>query len=123
MINSAASRRTIVTVAVVVAGMRLWMQVRGKTTTPFGEWAVGWGALFFILSLYSEIAPQGAAMFSLVIATADVVKNGTSLFTDISSTITGAEKPGSSPAPVFSPAPFVGTANTTNSSNTSGKVS
>lgn len=121
MISSAGSRRTIVTVAVVVAGIRLWMQVRGKTTTPFGEWAVGWGALFFILSLYSEIAPQGAAMFSLIVATADVVKNGTSLFTDVSSVVTGAEKQGSST--VLSPTPFSGPASTTNSSNTSAKVS
>ncbi len=82
----------LLTAAMIIAGIRMWNQLRGKTKTPFREWAVGWGALFFMLSLLSEIAPGAAGSFALMIAFTDFLVNGVSLTTDISKVVTGAEK-------------------------------
>ena len=55
--SRAAGRNALLTSAMIVAGIRMWNQLRGKTKTPFSEWAIGWGATFFILSVMSEVAP------------------------------------------------------------------
>lgn len=102
----------VVTAAIIVAGLRLWMQVRGKTKTPFGEWAIGWGALFLILSLMSEAAPGGAGMLALIVVVGDVLANGATLMTDVEGAITGAEKG----QPILTPAPFSSTPTAGNSS-------
>lgn len=86
-----SARSALITAAMVVAGIRLWMQIRGKTTTPFAEWVVGWGALFFVLALLSEVAPTAAASLALLVLVADFLKNGVSLTGDISSIVTGSE--------------------------------
>jgi hypothetical protein len=103
--NNAGGKTALLTSAMLVAGMRLWMQIRGKTTTPFNEWAIGWGATFFILSLVSEASPAGAGALSLVIVLADFLKNGVALTTDISSLVTESEK-GASTSGTFVTAPF-----------------
>lgn len=90
--TAAGSKRALLTSAIIIAGIRLWMQVRGKTKTPFVEWAVGWSALFFILALLSEAAPSAAGALSLVVVTSDFLVNGVSLTDDISSVIQGSEK-------------------------------
>ena len=100
--GAAGGKRMLVTAALLVAGIRMWMQVRGKAKTPFAEWAIGWGALFFLLSIFSEAYPAGAGSLALTIVVGDVLVNGTSLFTDISGAITGAEKG----QPVLAPTPF-----------------
>lgn len=102
--SAAGGKRALLTAALVVAGVRLWMQVRGKTKTPFAEWAIGWGALFFILSLMSEASPQAAGTLALTVVTGDILVNGTSLLTDISGSITSAEKG----TPTLTPTPFAG---------------
>lgn len=101
--SNQGARTALMTSAMLVAGMRLWMQVRGKTTTPFNEWAVGWGATFFVLSLVSEVAPTGAGMLAILVAFADFLKNGVSLTTDLSNVTTGAEG-----GQVLTPTPFTG---------------
>jgi hypothetical protein len=93
--SKAGGRTALITSAMLVAGIRLWLQIRGKTTTPFSQWAIGWGATFFILSLLSEAAPSAAGSLSLVIATSDFLKNGVGLTTDISSLIGNTEAVGS----------------------------
>lgn len=85
----------IITAAIVLGGMRLWLQLRGKTKTPFEEWFIGYGALFFVIALFSEASPGGASMFAWLVVLADFLENGESLTTDISSAIVQAEKPGS----------------------------
>lgn len=98
-------KRWIVTAALIVAGIRLWMQVRGKTKTPFDEWVVGWGALFMLLAIFSETGPAGeqlAAGLAGTVVLGDVLVNGSSLFEDISGAIKGAEKG----QPVLTPSPF-----------------
>lgn len=90
--SAAGGKRALFTAALIVAGIRMWEQLRGTTKTPFPEWAVGWGATFFLLSVLSEMTPQGAGALSLVIVIGDVLVNGQSLFSDVSGAITGAEK-------------------------------
>jgi hypothetical protein len=97
----------LLTSAMIVAGIRLWMQVRGKTKTPFNEWAVGWGATFFFLALLSEVSPQAAGGLSLVVAFSDFLVNGVSLTSDLSSLTVGAEH-----TPILVPTPFAPTAST-----------
>lgn len=99
--SKAGSRKALLTSAMIVAGIRLWLQVRGKTKTPFPEWVMGWGATFFFLSLLSEASPQTAGGLSLVIVTSDFLANGVGLTTDLSSIVTGAEK-----GKVFTDNPF-----------------
>ncbi len=82
----------------------MWMQLRGKTTTPFNEWAIGYGALFIMLSLLSEAVPQGAGMFAALIVVADFLKNGEGLFKDVTGAISGA----ASGQSVFTSNPFSG---------------
>lgn len=114
-------QRALVTSAIVVAGIRLWMQLRGKTKTSLSEWAIGWGVTFFFLSMLSDAFPQGAGALASMIAVGDFLANGTTLFTDISSVVTGSEK-GSS---LFVSNPFGGSTPTasadtgTSSSSTS----
>lgn len=111
--SNAGSKNALLTSAMLVAGIRLWMQLRGKTKTPFNEWVIGWGATFFFLALLSEASPQAAGGLSLVLAFSDFLVNGISLTTDVNSAITQSEtNKGSS---VFVPAPFA-------SQPTSGKV-
>jgi hypothetical protein len=96
-------RTALVTSAMIVAGIRLWTQLRGKAQKkPFSEWAIGWGATFFLLSLMSEVAPTAAGSLSLVIAFSDFLVNGVSLTNDISGLVTGAEQG----QPVFVAQPF-----------------
>lgn len=97
-------QRMIVTAALIVAGIRLWMQMRGKTKTPFPEWAIGWGALFLLLSLGAEISPEASGMLALTVVVGDFLMNGTSLFNDVTSSITDAQKGKG----VFSATPFSG---------------
>lgn len=97
------AKSTLLTAAMLVAGIRLWMQIRGKAKTPFNEWAVGWGATFFVLSLMSEVVPTGAGMLALLVAVGDFLNNGVSLTTDLSSVVTGSEK-----GSVLTPQPFSG---------------
>lgn len=89
--STSGARNALITSALVVAGIRMWMQLRGKTKTPFNEWAIGWGATFFILALLSEAAPTAAGSLSVVIVASDFLVNGVSLTNDISAAVTGTE--------------------------------
>jgi hypothetical protein len=89
--SKAGGRNALITSAMIVAGIRLWNQVRGKTKTPFQEWAIGWGATFFILSILSEAAPTAAGSLSLIVAVSDFLTNAVGLTTDLSGLITGTE--------------------------------
>lgn len=100
----------VLTAAAMVAGIRLWMQVRGKTKTPFAEWAVGWGALFMFLAIASEFVPDAAGPLAGLIVTADVLANGASLFEDVSSVVTGADAGSVLTAEPFAAAPAAATA-------------
>lgn len=100
--SKAGGRNALIISALVVGGIRMWLQVRGKTKTPFVEWAIGWGATFFLLALLSEASPGAAGSLSLIIAVSDFVVNGVSLTTDVNSLVTGAESPSS----IFVPTPF-----------------
>ena len=94
----------VVTSAAMIAGIRLWMQVRGKTKTPFAEWAVGFGALMVFLAVMAEWAPAAAAPLAGTIVVGDFLQNGASLFEDLSKIITGQEK-----GSVLSTTPFSST--------------
>lgn len=107
--SKAGGRNALITAALVVAAIRIWMQVRGKATTPFTEWAIGWGATFFILSLISEAAPSAAGALSLIVVVSDFLKNGVGITTDISSLITSSEKSGTAPSSLFVASPFTPT--------------
>lgn len=103
--SAAGGKRALLTAALLVAGIRLWMQLRGTTKTPFAEWAIGWGAFFFMMSVLSEVSPQAAGSLSLIVVVGDTLKNGSSLLTDVSGAITGAE----TGQTVFSQTPFATT--------------
>lgn len=108
-------KRWVITAAAVMAGIRLWMQVRGKTSTPFSEWAVGYGALFIFLALMAEWAPSAAGPLAGVVVVGDLLQNGSSLFEDVSTVVTGAEAGGT----VLAATPFASTgATSTGSSST-----
>lgn len=98
------AKSALVTAAMIVAAIRLWMQVRGKTKTPFIEWAIGWGALFFILSLVAEASPAAATSLAFIVVVSDFLKNGVSLTKDISSVVSGSES-----GNVFVATPFAST--------------
>ena len=98
----------VITAAALVAGIRLWMQVRGKTKTPFAEWAVGFGALFVFLALMAEWAPYAAGPLAGVIVVGDVLQNGASLFEDISTDVTGTDSGGQ----ILTATPFAATPTT-----------
>lgn len=83
------ARTALITSAMFVAGIRMWLQIRGKTTSSFQEWAVGWGATFFVLALLSEAMPTAAGGLSLVIAFSDFLENGVTLTTDIEKVVKG----------------------------------
>jgi hypothetical protein len=95
----------VLTAAILVAGIRLWMQVRGKTKTPFAEWAIGWGSLFFFLALVSEAYPQAASSLAGTIVVGDFLVNGASLFEDLTGVVKGAET-----GPILVDTPFAATA-------------
>lgn len=101
--SKAGSKNALIVSAMFVAGVRLWMQVRGKTKTPFSQWAVGWGATFFMLSMLSEVSPSAAGSISVVVAFSDFLVNGVSLTTDVSKIVTGSET-----GSVFVAQPFSG---------------
>lgn len=82
-------KRWVVTAAMLVAGIRLWMQVRGKTKTPFSEWVIGWGALFFFLSMMAEVYPAAAAPLAGTVVVSDFLVNGSSLFNDLAGLVNG----------------------------------
>lgn len=82
----------LLTAAMVVAVIRAWEQLRGKAKTPFPEWAVGWGATFFLLSLLSDVSPEGAGMLAWIIVVSEFLAKGTSLTKDVSGAIVGAEQ-------------------------------
>ena len=118
--NNAGGRTALLTAALIVAGIRMWEQLRGKATTPFSEWAIGWGATFFILSILSEAAPAAAGALALIIVAAEFVTKGASLTGDISSAVTNTES--STP---FVANPFAATASAQDIStpaNSAGKV-
>lgn len=83
-------KRWVLTAAMLVAGIRLWMQVRGKTKTPFAEWAIGWGVTFMFLALLAESYPAAAGPLAGTIVTGDFLVNGSSLFDDLTGLVTGA---------------------------------
>ena len=80
-------KRWVLTSAMLVAGIRLWMQLRGKTKTPFGEWAVGWGVTFFFVAMLSEEYPQAAGALAGTIVVGAFLVNGASLFEDMTSAV------------------------------------
>lgn len=80
-------KKAIITVAIVVGGIRLWMQLRGKTTTPFSEWAIGYGVLIIFLAFLAESYPPAAAPLAGTVIVGDVLKNGAGLFEDITAAI------------------------------------
>jgi len=90
----------VITSAALIAGVRMWMQIRGKTKTPFSEWVVGFGALFVILAVMAEWAPAAAGPLAGTIVVGDFLVNGASLFDDISSVVTGTETAAGSSTPV-----------------------
>lgn len=94
-------RGWIVTAAIMVAGIRMWMQVRGKAKTPFSEFAVGWSVLFFFLALVTEASPGAGAPLAMLVVVSDFLINGQSLFEDLSSLTTSAET-----TPILTPQPF-----------------
>lgn len=121
--DRAASKNALITAAMIVAGIRLWLQVRGKTKTPFNEWAIGWGATFFFLAVLSEVSPTSAGSLSLVIAVSDFLANAVNLTTDIESLIGNA--PGSnksSGGSVLVQQPFANTAQAQTNPPAPGKV-
>jgi hypothetical protein len=84
-----SGRRLVLTSAMLVAGLRLWAQLRGKTKTPFGEWAVGWGVVFFFIALISEAYPQPAGALAGIVVVGDFLANGAQLFEDMTAAISG----------------------------------
>jgi hypothetical protein len=72
-----------------IVAIRMWAQLRGKSKTPFREWLVGWGALFFMLTL---IPPAAGNSIAVMVAFTDFLVNGVELTTDLSNIVTGAEK-------------------------------
>jgi hypothetical protein len=108
-------KKWVITAAVIVLGIRLWMQVRGKTKTPFAEFIVGYCALFFFLAIVSEWAEPAAASLAGIVVVGDVLTNGASLFEDVSSVVTGTEKGGQ----ILTPTPF-GPPGTPNTSGATG---
>lgn len=118
--DKAGSKNALITAALIVAGIRLWLQVRGKTKTPFNEWAIGWGATFFFLAILSEVSPTSAGSLSLLIAISDFLANAVNLTTDIESLIKNA--PGSGPSNVLVQQPFANTAQAQTTAPPSGKV-
>ena len=103
----------VITSAAIIAGIRLWMQIRGKTKTPFSEWAVGFGALFIFLAILAEAAPAAAGPLAGVVVVGDVLQNGSSLFEDISSVVTGSEK-----GSILTATPFGSSSSTSSTSST-----
>jgi len=85
------SKQWLITAAALIGGVRLWMQIRGKTKTPFSEWAVGYGALFVFLAVLTEAMPQAAGALAGTVVVGDFLVNGASLFEDLSSVVTGTE--------------------------------
>jgi ABC-type uncharacterized transport system permease subunit len=112
-VNKNSAKNLMLTSALIVAGIRMWMQVRGKTKTPFSEWVIGFGATFFALSLLSEVSPAGAGSLSLLVAVSDFLINGVSLTTDLSGLVTGAVKGNILVAQPFAPSAAPAPASTT----------
>lgn len=102
-------RRLVLTSAILVAGLRMWMQLRGKTKTPFGEWAVGWGVTYFFLALISEEYERAAGTLAAIIAVGAFLQNGTTLFKDMTGAVSGGAG--------FVPTPFTATTTTTAASS------
>lgn len=82
----------LVTCAMIIAAMRFWLQIRGKTTSTMQEWLVGWGATFFILSIIADVSPGTAGVFAITLTLADFLKNGVTLTNDLEGVVTGATK-------------------------------
>jgi hypothetical protein len=85
-------KQAVMTVALVVGGIRLWMQIRGKTTTPFSEWAIGYGVLVIFLAFLAEAYPAAAGPLAGTVIVGDLLKNGAGLFDDITAAIGQAGK-------------------------------
>jgi hypothetical protein len=98
-------KRWVITAAVLIAGIRLWMQIRDKTKTPFSEWVVGYCALFFFLAIMSEGGrtwETAAASLAGIVVVGDLLTNGASLFEDVNTVVAGTEKGGQ----ILTPTPF-----------------
>ena len=108
-------KRWVLTAALIVAAIRMWQEIRATTKTPFPEWAVGWGALFFLLSILSEVAEGPAAYLATMVVLGDLLTNGASLFTDVNKAVTGTET-----GTLFPGVPGAATAPSTQKAKTSG---
>jgi hypothetical protein len=84
-------KRWVLTAALVIAAIRMWQEVRGQAKEPWTEWAVGWGALFFLLAILSEVAEGPAAYLATLVVIGDLLQNGSSLFSDVNKVVSGSE--------------------------------
>lgn len=92
------ARRTVVTVALLLAAVRGWQTFSGTAKTPFAEWAIGWGATFFFLALLSEPLPAAAGGLSLVIGVGDFLSNGAMLTSSLEGALASSAAPAAAPA-------------------------
>lgn len=92
----------IVTTAIILGGMRVWLQLHGQTTSTFRQWVIGFGALMFGLAVLSEWSAAAAGGFALLIVVTDLIENGKPLFDSITSAIKTA--PGNTSSTVVPPA-------------------
>jgi hypothetical protein len=89
--TSDGAKRWLVVSALIVAGVWGYRRMREgpAAVLDFPRFATAWGATYFTLALVAEASPRGAAAFSLLVATGDVLAQGSQLFGDVSSAAAG----------------------------------
>jgi hypothetical protein len=94
--TSDGAKRWLVVSALIVAGVWGYRRMREgpAAVLDFPRFATAWGATYFTLALVAEASPRGAAAFSLLVATGDVLAQGSQLFGDVSSAAAEREREG-----------------------------
>lgn len=99
--NTNQAQSAVTLSAFVVGGVYLYRKMTetssGKgTVPPVAHFVIGFGFVFIALSLVAQGAPELGGMFAVLVATGDLLANGTSLVDDL----TGALKTTSAGATV-----------------------
>ncbi len=83
-----AAERTIVTSAVVVGGIYGYSYWKKTTKTHPQTFAVAFGAAFMVLALLAQVTPGIAAALAMLVIVAELLSQGTGLFTSLTKQVT-----------------------------------
>jgi hypothetical protein len=82
--NEAQAQTAVTVSATVVAGMYAYRKLtETKTSSSTGHFVIGYAFTFITLAVIAQAAPGVGGPLAVLIATGDLLTNGTALFKDL----------------------------------------